>query len=103
MSRGFLKPGESLSVVLRLAPSFFSKVGELIFGIGVAVACGAEIPGMGLGKVLLHPITALVKLADLLFRLPEILVGRFAVPVKGLLVITLGAHTILEHRARARL
>src|SRR5260370_33119732 len=55
---------------------------------------------MGLGKVLLHPIPALVKVADLLFRLPEILVGRFAVPVKGLLVITLDAHTILEHRAQ---
>src|SRR5258708_12806460 len=55
---------------------------------------------MGLGKVLLHPIPALVKVAELLFRLPEILVGRFVVPIKGLLVITLDAHSILEHRAQ---
>src|SRR4029077_6033580 len=55
---------------------------------------------MGLGKVLLYPIPALIKVADLLFRLSEILVGRFAVPVKGLLVITLDADTILEHRAQ---
>src|SRR5258707_11998832 len=100
MFRGLVKPGESLSVVLRLAPSFFSKVAQLIFGVGVAVAGSAEIPGRGLSKVLLHAIPALVKVAELLFRLPEIVVGRFAVPVKGFLVITLDAHTILEHRSQ---
>ena len=54
---------------------------------------------MGLGKVLLHPIPALVKVANLLFRLREILVGRFTVPIKGLFVITLDADSILEHAA----
>src|SRR6202166_2297278 len=54
---------------------------------------------MGLGEVLLHPISALVKVANLLFGLREILVGRFAVPIKGLFVITLDANTILEHGA----
>ena len=64
------------------------------------MASGAEIPGMDLGKVLLRRIPALARVADLLFRLPEILVGRFAVPVECLLVIALDAHTILEHRAQ---
>src|SRR6266446_3547688 len=54
---------------------------------------------MGLGKVLLDSISALVKVADLLFGLREILIGRFAIPIKGLLVIMLDAKTILEHAA----
>lgn len=58
------------------------------------MAGSAEIPGMGLSKVPLDAISALVKVADLLFRLREILVGRFAVPIKRLLVITLDANTI---------
>jgi len=64
------------------------------------VACGAEIPGTGLGKVLLHPISALVKVAGLLFRLRKILVGSFAVPIKSLFVIPLDASPILEHAAQ---
>jgi len=64
------------------------------------VACGAEIPGTGLGKVLLHPISALVKVAGLLFRLRKILVGSFAVPIKSLFVIPLDASSILEHAAQ---
>src|ERR1700692_1055133 len=54
---------------------------------------------MGLSKVLLHLVSALVKVANLLFGLREILVGRFAVPIKRLFVITLAANTILEHGA----
>src|SRR5713226_2299013 len=55
---------------------------------------------MGLSKVLLRAISALVKVANLLFGLREILAGRFAVPIKGLFVITLDANTILEHGAQ---
>ena len=64
------------------------------------MAGGAEIPGTRLGKVLLHPIPTLVQVADLLLGLRKILLGRFAVPVKGLLVITLDAHAILEDGAK---
>src|SRR2546425_5440568 len=55
---------------------------------------------MGLSVVPLYPISALVKVANLLFGLREILIGRFAIPIKGLLVITLDANTILEHAAQ---
>src|SRR6202040_3044087 len=54
---------------------------------------------MRLSIVLLHSISALVKVADLLFRLRQILLRRFAVPIKGLFVITLDANPILEHAA----
>ena len=64
------------------------------------MARGAEIPGMGLSVVPLYPVSALIKVADLLFRLREILIRRFAVPIKGLLVITLDANTTLEQDAQ---
>src|SRR6202040_3555947 len=64
-----------------------------------AVSGRAEIPSMRLSIILLHSISALVKVADLLFRLRQILVRRFAVPIKGLFVITLDANPILEHAA----
>ena len=54
---------------------------------------------MRLSIILLHSISALVKVADLLFPLRQILVRRFAVPIKGLFVITLDANPILEHAA----
>src|ERR1700730_16660790 len=54
---------------------------------------------MRLSIILLHSISALVKVADLLFPLWQILVRRFAVPIKGLFVITLDADPILEHAA----
>src|SRR6516165_9639948 len=55
---------------------------------------------MRLSVVLLHSISALVKVADLFFCLRQILVGRFAVPIKGLFIITLDANPILEDAAR---
>src|SRR5579864_8373347 len=61
---------------------------------------GAKIPGMGLRKVLLHPVSALVKVADLLFGLREILVRRFAVPIEGLLITTFDADTVLGQEAQ---
>src|SRR5579864_1129008 len=54
---------------------------------------------MGLGKILFHSEAALVKVADLLFRLREILVGSFSVPIKGLFVIALNANGILVEAA----
>src|ERR1700726_1868760 len=54
---------------------------------------------MRLSIILLHSISALVKVADLFFRLRQVLVRRFAVPIKGLFVITLDANPISEHAA----
>src|SRR5690348_13645280 len=58
---------------------------------------GAKIPGMGLGEVLLHTISTLVKVADLLFCLRKILVCRFTVPSERLLVIAMDAAAVFEH------
>src|SRR5579862_1594778 len=52
---------------------------------------------MGLGEVLLHAISTLVKVADLLFGLRKILVRRFTVPGEGLLVIAMDAAAVLKH------
>src|SRR5467141_3514803 len=67
------------------------------------MACGAEIPFTRLRIVPLHAISLLVKVADSPFRLRQVLVRRFSVPIQGLLVIALYAKTLLEHSAHIEL
>src|SRR5207244_12806214 len=42
---GFVAPGESFVVILRLAPSFLRQVAKLVFGHGVSMAGGEALLG----------------------------------------------------------
>src|SRR4029077_14537489 len=64
MFRGFVIPGKSFFVSLRLAPSFFCHEAEIGFAVGAAVTDGAAIPVYRLSIVALNAPSALVKVAD---------------------------------------